>query len=82
MPDNYDKRTEDTAERGDDPDDRGIPDRTRVNLEDEREVRYWTERFGVSEFELRLAVMAVGHSAEIVAHYLGKADRSAMPVRR
>ena len=43
--------------------DRGSPDRKLVALGEEHEVRYWTERFGVSEQELRRAVDEVGNSA-------------------
>ncbi|GAB6194960.1 DUF3606 domain-containing protein [Lysobacter xanthus] len=43
--------------------DRGSPDRKLIALGEEHEVRYWTEKFGVSEQELRRAVEAVGNSA-------------------
>lgn len=43
--------------------DRGSPDRKLVALGEEHEVRYWTQRFGVSEGELRRAVEQVGNSA-------------------
>ena len=32
--------------------DRGAQDRARVNINEEHEVRYWTEKFGVSEEDL------------------------------
>jgi hypothetical protein len=50
--------------------DRGSPDRKLIALEEAHEVRYWTERFGVSEEELRRAVERVGHSAEAVEESL------------
>ena len=38
-------------------------DRHRVNVQDDYELRYWGERFGVSPELLRHAVDAVGTSA-------------------
>jgi Protein of unknown function (DUF3606) len=32
----------------DDPTKRGRPDRDRIDIDEEYEVRYWTEKFGVS----------------------------------
>lgn len=46
--------------------------RTQVNIKDENDVQYWTERFGVSEDVLRNAVERVGSPAEAVAKYLEK----------
>ncbi|WP_133478960.1 DUF3606 domain-containing protein [Cognatilysobacter segetis] len=43
--------------------DRGSPDRKLIALGEEHEVRYWTQRFNVSEEELRRAVEQVGNSA-------------------
>lgn len=42
--------------------DRGSPDRKLIALGEAHEVRYWTEKFGVSEDELRRAVEQVGNS--------------------
>ncbi len=39
---------------------RGAGDRSRVNVNEEHEVRYWTERFGCSKDELVQAVGRVG----------------------
>ncbi|WP_081721058.1 DUF3606 domain-containing protein [Pseudoxanthomonas suwonensis] len=50
----------------------GRPDRDRINLNEDYEVRYWTEALGVSEQELRDAVQAVGSTAEAVRRHLGK----------
>lgn len=50
----------------------GAQDRSRININEAHEVRYWTQRFGVSEDDLRKAVAAVGVSAEAVAQHLGK----------
>jgi hypothetical protein len=49
---------------------RGPADRARVGLEQEHELRYWTQRFEVSEQRLREAVAAVGVSAEAVERHL------------
>jgi Protein of unknown function (DUF3606) len=38
----------------------------RVSMDQEHEVRYWTEKLGCSEGELAAAVTRVGHSAEAV----------------
>lgn len=56
----------------DDTTNRGAEDRTRVNVHEEHEVRYWTETLGVSREELEAAVEAVGVRAAAVREYLGK----------
>ncbi|MBS0657616.1 MAG: DUF3606 domain-containing protein [Verrucomicrobia bacterium] len=56
----------------DNPEKRGPADRTRVNVNEEHEVRYWTERFGVSEEQLREAVQKAGVMAEDVERVLRK----------
>jgi hypothetical protein len=51
----------------------GQQDRSRINVNEEWEVRYWTEALGVSRQELERAVAAVGVSADAVrAHLKGK----------
>jgi len=50
----------------------GEPDRSRINLREDYEVRYWTERFGVSKEQLATAVHKVGNSADAVRQALGK----------
>ena len=57
---------------GDDKSQRGSPDRDRISLTQDYEVRDWSKRFGVTEEELRAAVGKVGSSAEAVARELGK----------
>ena len=57
----------------DNPQDRGPRDRSRISLEQEHEVRYWSMHFGITEQELREAVAKVGNSAEAVMRELGKA---------
>jgi len=50
----------------------GAQDRSRINVNEPHEVRYWTERFGVSEDALRRAVAEVGVSVDAIAQHLGK----------
>jgi len=46
--------------------DRGPQDRARINLDEEWEVRYWTEELDITEEQLRTIVAKVGASAEEV----------------
>lgn len=48
----------------------GSPDRDRINLHEDYEVRDWTESLGVTMERLHEAVQAVGNSAEKVREYL------------
>ena len=48
----------------------GRPDRDRINLEEEYEVRYWSEKFGVTKEELAGAVRKVGPMASDVKREL------------
>jgi hypothetical protein len=52
---------------------RGAQDRARVNVNEDHEVRYWTQKWGVSKEQLAAAVKKVGVSADAVARELGKA---------
>lgn len=54
----------------DDKTDRGPQDRSRINLSEDYEVRYWTGKFGVSKSQLEEAVKAVGPSAKGVEEEL------------
>ena len=54
----------------DDKKDRGEPDRSRISLSEDYEVRYWTERFGVTKEQLAVAVDKVGNSADAVRRAL------------
>jgi hypothetical protein len=54
---------------------RGSPDRDRIDLNDEDEVRNWTRSLGVSKEELRNAVQAAGDRADKVREYLGNRSR-------
>jgi hypothetical protein len=47
-------------------------DRKLIAMQEEHEVRYWTEALGVSKEELQKAVDKVGNSAEAVRKALGK----------
>lgn len=59
----------------DDPSKRGPIDRSRINTTQEWELRYWSEKFGVSQADLLDAVSEVGSSPDKVANRLGnKAD--------
>lgn len=49
---------------------RGGQDRTRINVNEEHELRYWRERFGVSADALREAVKAVGVEVSAVEKHL------------
>lgn len=48
----------------------GSPDRDRISLNEDYEIRDWTKSLGVSEDELREAVDAVGNRADKVRDYL------------
>jgi hypothetical protein len=52
---------------------RGAQDRARVNVHEDHEVRYWTQKWSVSKEQLAAAVNKVGVSAAAVARELGKA---------
>ena len=53
-------------------DNRGPQDRSRINVNEAHELRYWREALGVTEAKLRAAVAAAGVSADAVKRYLGK----------
>jgi hypothetical protein len=50
---------------------RGKPDRDRISLTEGWEVRYWCDRFQVTEQELRDAVDQAGNMAADVERLLG-----------
>jgi len=52
--------------------DRGPQDRSRINVDESWEMRYWTKELGVTEDQLRSAVKTAGTSAEAVRKALGK----------
>jgi hypothetical protein len=51
---------------------RGPADRTRINVNEQWEVDWWTKELGVTEAKLREAVRAVGVMVKDVRKYLGK----------
>jgi hypothetical protein len=60
------------------PDDKtksGGQDRTRISLEQDYEVRDWSQKFGVTADQLRAAVKAVGNDAAAVEKHLKDAKR-------
>ncbi|MDQ8050850.1 DUF3606 domain-containing protein [Luteibacter sp.] len=52
---------------------RGAADRSRINLNQDHELRYWMGALDVTEDELRAAVRAVGSSVNDVREYLRSA---------
>jgi hypothetical protein len=50
----------------------GSPDRDRINVNEDYELQYWTEKFGVSTDRLKEAVETVGTSVKAVQEYLNK----------
>jgi hypothetical protein len=56
---------------------RGGGDRSRVNVNEPHEVRYWTQKFGCTEDELRAAVSRVGVLASDVEEELGRPSSNA-----
>lgn len=56
----------------DDKTQRAPRDAERVNVNEDYEVRYWTQKWGVSEQQLRDAVKRVGVMSKDVAKALGK----------
>jgi hypothetical protein len=56
----------------DDKKNRSEPDRSRISLNEEYEVQYWTERFGITKEQLALAIKKVGDSPEQVARLIGR----------
>ena len=51
-------------------------DRTRIDVDDDHDLRYWSRRFDVSRNAIRRAVATVGALAENVARHLGKELKS------
>ena len=50
---------------------RDQPDRSKINMQEDYEVKYWTKTLGVSREELQRAVDKVGNSAAAVRKELG-----------
>ncbi|WP_375273762.1 DUF3606 domain-containing protein [Methylorubrum thiocyanatum] len=51
---------------------RGPEDKNKISLTEPWEVRYWTNRFGVTESQLRECIRKVGNGTAKVAQCLGK----------
>ena len=52
----------------------GGQDRTRINVNEDYELRDWSKKFGVTPEQLKQAVQAVGtEAAAVEAHLKGKA---------
>jgi hypothetical protein len=49
------------------------PDRSRIDMADEAQVRHWTKKFGVDREKLQRAVEKVGPVIKTVAKELGHA---------
>lgn len=50
---------------------RGQPDRSKINMNEDYEVQYWTKELGVTRDVLQKAIDAVGNSSTEVRKYLG-----------
>jgi hypothetical protein len=50
----------------------GAADRDRINVDEDYELRYWTQALDVTPEQLREAVAAVGPMAKDVRRHLGK----------
>ncbi len=48
------------------------PDRSKIAMGEDHEIKYWTKHLGVSKEELQRAVDKVGNSAAAVKKQLGK----------
>ena len=53
---------------------RDQPDRSKINMSQAHEVRYWTKHLKISKEELRKAIDKVGNSAAAVRKELGMAN--------
>jgi hypothetical protein len=51
---------------------RGPADRTRINVNEPWEVRWWSGKWSITEAQLRAAIAAVGPMVNNVARHLGK----------
>jgi hypothetical protein len=56
----------------DDLSNRGPRDRGRISMDEEHEVRYWTQELGVSKERLASIIARVGDSADAVRRELGR----------
>ena len=49
---------------------KGPQDRSKINISEDHEVRYWSDKFGVTPDQLRNAVKKVGNSADAIEREL------------
>jgi Protein of unknown function (DUF3606) len=49
---------------------KGVQDRTRINTSEDYELRYWSEKLGVTQDQLKAAVEKVGNSVSAVEQEL------------
>jgi hypothetical protein len=56
---------------------RGQPDRSKINMHEEFEVKYWTRALGIEKAQLQKLVDKVGSSAAAVRKELGSSAVSA-----
>jgi len=54
---------------------KGSQDRSRINMHEDYEVRYWTHKFGVPRHQLQDAIDKVGNSSKAVEQFLGKESK-------
>ena len=64
--------TNEDSVMADDKTNRGERDRSRINMSEDYEVKYWTERLGTTREELQKVVDRVGNSANAVAKEFGQ----------
>lgn len=57
----------------DDLENRGGQDRNRIDVNEDWELRYWSEKLGCTPDQLKAAVKAVGTSVKDVEAHIGKA---------
>jgi len=53
----------------------GGQDRTRINVNEDYELRDWSKKFNVSPEQLKAAVQAVGTSAAVVEQHLKQSSK-------
>ena len=61
----------------DDPNERGTADRSRIDVSQEHECRYWSQKFGVTPEQLKFAVERVGPMADDVHRELSNINMRA-----
>lgn len=50
----------------------GKPDDSRINVDQDHELNYWSKKFGISRDELRTAVQAAGPMVKDVQKHLAR----------